>query len=236
MPFAATATPRTATSPWCRRRASRSRGDAGRHRPRRRSLARQRWPLMASAGARRRRAAADRSAVRVQSEAEHGDGIATAVAPSDHEPPNAADTAAPTQPITIECASADPAVTPVAEPPTPTAAGADIEADPRATPSSSARSRSGRRDACDDTIVSGDDDGRVGADPDVLEQARDDETTLSARREAANLLPQAHGAQVVTLRARAGAVVRDEERGRTRVRDPAGACSIDPRERSTKQK
>ena len=36
--------------------------------------------------------------------------------------------------------------------------------------------------------------------PVLLEQSRDDATTLSARREATKLLPLAHGAQVVALR------------------------------------
>ena len=36
--------------------------------------------------------------------------------------------------------------------------------------------------------------------PVLLEQSRDDETTMAARREAASLLPLAHGVQVVALR------------------------------------
>ena len=36
--------------------------------------------------------------------------------------------------------------------------------------------------------------------PVLLEQSRDDATTLSARREATKLLPLAHGTQVVALR------------------------------------
>ena len=36
--------------------------------------------------------------------------------------------------------------------------------------------------------------------PVLLEQSRDDETTMAARREAENLLPRAHGVQVVALR------------------------------------
>ncbi|MBW8773424.1 MAG: hypothetical protein JF590_09065 [Gemmatimonadetes bacterium] len=36
--------------------------------------------------------------------------------------------------------------------------------------------------------------------PVLLEQSRDDATALSARREATNLLPLAHGAQSVALR------------------------------------
>ena len=36
--------------------------------------------------------------------------------------------------------------------------------------------------------------------PVLLEQSRDDETTIAARREATNLLPLARGAQVVALK------------------------------------
>jgi len=93
------------------------------------------------------------------------------------------------------------AVTPVATAAEP-ASGNRIDADPRATPSSSARSRSvGETPATTrsspETVTGGDLSARI---PVLLEQSRDDETTLSARREAANLLPLAHGAQVVALK------------------------------------
>jgi hypothetical protein len=84
----------------------------------------------------------------------------------------------------------------VAEP----ASGARVDDDPRATPSSSARSRSGGETpattrSSPETVT--DLSARI---PVLLEQSRDDATTLSARREATKLLPQAHGAQVVALR------------------------------------
>jgi serine/threonine-protein kinase len=82
------------------------------------------------------------------------------------------------------------------------ASGARVEDDPRAMPSSSARSRSvGETPATTrsspETVTGGDLSARI---PVLLEQSRDDATTLSARLEATKLLPQAHGAQLVALR------------------------------------
>ncbi|MBW8769138.1 MAG: protein kinase [Gemmatimonadetes bacterium] len=75
-----------------------------------------------------------------------------------------------------------------------------IAADPRATPSSSARSRSGGG-----TPATAGSSSEMGTDlsariPVLLEQSRDDATTLSARREATQLLPLARGAQLVALK------------------------------------
>jgi hypothetical protein len=91
------------------------------------------------------------------------------------------------------------AVTPVATAAEP-ASGNRIDADPRATPSSSARSRSGGETPATTRSSPGTVTDLSARIPVLLEQSRDDETTLSARREAANLLPLAHGAQVVALK------------------------------------
>jgi len=71
---------------------------------------------------------------------------------------------------------------------------------PRATPSSSARSRSGGETP---TTTRSSPETRTELSariPVLLEQSRDDATAMSARREATNLLPLAHGAQVVALK------------------------------------
>jgi len=80
------------------------------------------------------------------------------------------------------------------------AVGGQIVAGPVASPSSSARSSSGGETpattrSSPETVT--DLSARI---PLLLEQSRDDETTLSARREATSLLPQARGAQVVALK------------------------------------
>jgi len=80
------------------------------------------------------------------------------------------------------------------------AAGGPIAADPRATPSSSARSRSGDGTPTMPESSSGTVTDLSARIPVLLEQSRDDATTLSARREATKLLPLAHGTQVVALR------------------------------------
>jgi hypothetical protein len=72
--------------------------------------------------------------------------------------------------------------------------------DPRVTPSSSARSRSGGETpattrSSPKTVT--DLSARILV---LLEQSRDDATTLSARREATELLPLARGTQVVALK------------------------------------
>jgi hypothetical protein len=161
------------------------------------ALVRQRWPLMASAGA-LVLVLLLIGALFAFNRKPNTESESNGLAPSDQAP---APSAAPTKgtPITSNGASAAPAVTPIAEAAEP-AAGAHIHADPRATPSSSARSRSGGETpattrSSPETVT--DLSARISV---LLEQARDDETTLSARREAANLLPQAHGAQVVALR------------------------------------
>ena len=74
-----------------------------------------------------------------------------------------------------------------------------VDADPRATPSSSARSWIGGGTpatirSSPETVT--DVSARI---PVLLELARDDETTMSARREAVTLLPLARGTQVVAL-------------------------------------
>jgi hypothetical protein len=78
--------------------------------------------------------------------------------------------------------------------------GARVDDDPRATPSSSARSRSGGETpattrSSPKTVT--DLSARILV---LLEQSRDDATTLSARREATELLPLARGTQVVALK------------------------------------
>ncbi|HEX7978026.1 MAG TPA: protein kinase [Gemmatimonadaceae bacterium] len=158
------------------------------------ALVRQRWPVMASAGA----IVVVLLIVGALFAFNHKSGTegeSNGAAPADQAPvvPSAA------TPTTSNGASAPPPVTPVARAAEP-AAGSRIDADPRATPSSSARSRSG-----------GETPATTGSSPETVtdlaaripllrEQSRDDETTLSARREATNLLPQARGAQVVALK------------------------------------
>lgn len=80
------------------------------------------------------------------------------------------------------------------------AAGTRVDGDPRATPSSSARSWIGGgtpATAGSSSETRTDLSARI---PVLLEQSRDDATALAARREATKLLPLAHGAQVVALR------------------------------------
>jgi serine/threonine protein kinase len=158
------------------------------------AIERQRWPIVASAGAivlALLVVGALFAFNRRPSTATESNGIA----PTDQTP------AAPVvgTPTTSGALPPAPAATPVAAASAPEA-GDRIAASPRATPSSSARSRSGGETpattrSSPETVT--DLSARI---PVLLEQSRDDETTLSARREAATLLPQAHGAQVVALR------------------------------------
>ena len=67
-------------------------------------------------------------------------------------------------------------------------------------PPSSARSRSGGETPATTRSSPGTVTDVSARIPVLLEQSRDDETTLSARKEAANLLPLARGAQVVALK------------------------------------
>jgi eukaryotic-like serine/threonine-protein kinase len=172
------------------------------------TITRQRWPLMASAGALLvvlllvgALFAFNRKPGTV--------GEPAGAAPADQAPagpsggtPEGRNPALPMRQGPLPASSvvtAGPAVTPQA------AAAEAInegraEGDPRATPPSSARSRSGGETpatnrSSPETVT--DVSARI---PLLLEQSRDDETTLSARREAESLLPLAHGAQVVALK------------------------------------
>jgi hypothetical protein len=158
------------------------------------AIPRQKWPIMASAGAlvllllvigvlfafNRRPSTESES---------------NGTAPAD-QVPSASANAGPT---TSNNAPVMPAATPVAANRQP-AAGDPIATSPRATPSSSARSRSGGETPATPGSSPGTLTDLSARIPVLLEQSRDDETTLSARREAANLLPQARGTQVVALR------------------------------------
>ena len=153
-------------------------------------LARQRWPIAASAGAIvlvllviGALFAFNRRPVAVNG-------------PNGAEP---ADQGPAARPMGTPTSSNGALATPVAAVAEP-ASGARVDNDPRATPSSSARSRSGGETpattrSSPETVT--DLSARI---PMLLERSRDDATTLSARREATKLLPQAHGAQVVALR------------------------------------
>jgi serine/threonine-protein kinase len=162
--------------------------------PERVEPARQRWPLLATAGAlvvlllvvgalfaASRKAATNVEPAGVQPAGE-----------TRSEPP-------PATPTTSSGAATGATVKPVAGSVDPVETGR-VDVDPRATPSSSARSRSGGETPAT-TRSSPETATNVSARiPVLLELARDDETTMSARREAGTLMPLAHGTQVVALK------------------------------------
>jgi len=157
-------------------------------------IARQRWPIMASASA-IVLALAVIGALFAFNRRPSTESESNGIAPAEQAP------AAPAvgTPTSSSGTQAVPAVT---RAPTDghVAVGGQIVAGPVASPSSSARSSSGGETpattrSSPETVT--DLSARIAL---LLEQSRDDETTLSARREATSLLPQARGAQVVALR------------------------------------
>jgi serine/threonine-protein kinase len=157
-------------------------------------IARQRWPIMASAGA-IVLALAVIGALFAFNRRPSTESESNGIAPAEQAP------AAPAvgTPTSSSGTQAVPAVT---HAPTDghAAVGGQIVAGPVASPSSSARSSSGGETpattrSSPETVT--DLSARI---PLLLEQSRDDETTLSARREATSLLPRARGAQVVALK------------------------------------
>jgi eukaryotic-like serine/threonine-protein kinase len=157
---------------------------------------RQRWPIMLSASA-IVLALIVIGAVFAFSRKPNTQSESSGAAPADQAPP--APTVGTPTIGTPSTSSKAPPVTPIATAAEP-ASGNRIDADPRATPSSSARSRSGGETPATTRSSPGTVTDLSARIPVLLEQSRDDETTLSARREAANLLPLAHGAQVVALK------------------------------------
>ena len=155
--------------------------------------ARQRWPIAASAGAIVLVLLVIGALFAFSRKPSTTTG-SSGVAPADQ---------APVAPVTGTPTSSNGVIDPPVGTPFPTsaraAAGIPVQADPRATPSSSARSRSGETPmtARSSPETATDLSARI---PVLLEQSRDDATTMSARREATSLLPRAHGAQVVALK------------------------------------
>ena len=157
-------------------------------------VTRQRWPLMATAGV--LVVVLVVAGLLFSSARKAGSGGTTTATQSAGEAPPAPGVGTPAP---SSGPAADAAVKPSAAPADPIETG-PVTADPRATPPSSARSRSGGETpatsrSSPETVT--DVSARI---PVLLEQSRDDETTISARREAANLLPLARGAQVVALK------------------------------------
>jgi len=157
-------------------------------------IARQRWPIMASASA-IVLALAVIGALFAFNRRPSTEAESNGIAPAEQAP------AAPAvgTPTSSSGTQAVPAATHAATD-RQAAVGGQIVAGPVASPSSSARSSSGGETpattrSSPETVT--DLSARI---PLLLEQSRDDETTLSARREATSLLPQARGAQVVALK------------------------------------
>jgi hypothetical protein len=166
--------------------------------PERTGPARQRWPLMATAGAIVVLLLVVGALFAASRKAATGDQPA-AVRPAGETRPDPSSTTPTTSNGSAAGAATDATVKPAGDATDPVETG-PANVDPRATPSSSARSRNGGETPVTTRSSPGTVTDVSARIPALLELARDDETTMSARREAVTLLPLAHGTQVVALK------------------------------------